>query len=472
MNLIDLNDKMVAVLGYGQEGKAVTKYLHGHGIRPVLFDSRPWEEWNETDQEDIKHRKLNFIFGDGYLHELRGFNVAFRSPGLWRRHPRLLEEEQRGLQITSQTEWFFEHCPAMIVGVTGTKGKGTTSALIAAMLKRGLVENSAAKKGRVYLTGNITQIDPFEFLDELRPEDRVVFELSSFQLQDLDRSPRLAVALMITSEHLDTHASLQEYREAKQQIVRHQRPADFAVINQDYPASLELADLTPAKIYFISRRIKVERGCYVNPEGCFMAVNLPGVADGPLPLTTADLKLIGPHNWENVAAALTASVVAGAAIEHAIVTAKDFPGLPHRLEFVGRHNGISFYNDSLSTTPESTLAAISSFNQPLVVILGGSKKKSDYSELASAIIAKKNIKALAVIGATAPEILENLRQAGNFLGELLTGATSMSGIFKQIKSAAAPGDVVLLSPACASFGMFKNYADRGNQFKQHVAQWN
>lgn len=484
MNLDDLKNKMVAVLNYGQEGRAVTKYLTAHGLKPVIFDSKPWQQWSQNDQDAIRQLGLNFVFGKDYLDELRGFDAAFRSPGLWRNHPRLLEEETRGLQITSQTKWFFEHCPAVIIGVTGTKGKGTTSALIADMLKQRIAGKKAGKisiaEKRVYLTGNIGQQDPFDFLDELALTDLVVFELSSFQLQDLDRSPNIAVVLMITSEHLDTHASLEEYAKAKQNIVRYQQPADSAVINLDYAGSAKFTALTPARKYFVSQRGQVEQGCHITPAGEFMAVKLPGssnrpLLNGPLSLRASELKLKGRHNWDNVAAALTAALIAGGKIESIIAAAKDFTGLSHRLELAGRYKGISFYDDSLSTIPESTIAAINAFSDPLatdplIIILGGSKKKSDYNELAKSIIANNKIKALILIGAAESEILQAIDNAGKFSGQILTGAKNMTEIFKQIIKIAQPGDVVLLSPACASYGMFRDYADRGNQFKRTVVQ--
>ena len=466
MDLADLKNKLVAVIGYGREGKAVARFLLDHGIVPTLFDRRPWDDWSLEEQAEITAPKLNFIFGPDYLKELRGFDVAFRSPGVWRLQPRLLEEEQGGMKITSQTKWFFEHRPGSIIGVTGTKGKGTTSALIHAMFNKG-----GNNSGNVYLTGNIGQQDPLTLLKDLRPDDLIVFELSSFQLQDLNQSPHMAVVLMITSEHLDVHRSRQEYTAAKQQIVKYQTAGDFAVINQDYPSSMECAALTPAQTFFVSRHGTVSRGCYVTADGRFMSVGIPGVTDGELGLTGQELKLRGRHNWENVAAASAAALLLGLDPEAVVAAAREFAGLPHRLEFAGKFGGVTFYDDSISTTPESTVAAIESFNEPLIVILGGSDKGSDYSELARFILKKNNIKVLIVLGDTAPVLTTAIKAAGAFKGQLFIGATSIGEIFHQINQAATAGDVVLLSPAAASFGLFKNYADRGNQFKRAVQLW-
>src|SRR5258708_3108392 len=230
MNIQDLQGKLVAVLGYGQEGEAVTNYLIKHGVTPVLFDQKPWDKWEKEKQEEIKKLKVNFVFGPDAFKELAGFDLAFRSPGIPLSNPDLFKYSNHpvprqagghsslkgdgGLQITSQTKWFFDHCPAKIIGVTGTKGKGTTSVLIYEILRqKSQMTNS---KYQTYLTGNIGKEQPLDFLDSLTKDDWMVYELSSFQLQDLDQIPHIGVALMLTTEHLDYHRSNQQYRSAKE----------------------------------------------------------------------------------------------------------------------------------------------------------------------------------------------------------------------------------------------------------------
>ncbi|HVY67745.1 MAG TPA: UDP-N-acetylmuramoyl-L-alanine--D-glutamate ligase [Patescibacteria group bacterium] len=460
MELASLQGKLVAVLGYGQEGRAVAAYLLSHGIRPVLFDQKPWEEWDIKERAAIKQLKLNFIFGPSAFRELAGFEVAFRSPGINPDHPDLQPVLKRGAKLTSQTEWFFEHCPGQIIGVTGTKGKGTTSSLICKILQQA--------GQRAYLTGNIGKIQPLELLDGLRSDDRIVYELSSFQLMGLQRSPHIAVVLMTTSEHLNYHASEAEYVRAKSAITRFQTAADFAVINADYPNSAAIGRQGGGQKYFFSRRKKVIAGCYA-ADGQLIYIE-PGQTElAVLPLK--DLKLRGEHNWENVAAAAAAAHLAGAAwpdISHASL---NFAGLEHRLEFAEKRGGISFYNDSFSTTPETAIAAITAFREPEIVILGGSSKHSDFAELGRTILARPNIRALVLIGTEAARLRQAVSAAGKFAGPILTGAKSMAEIFKQLRGIAQAGDVVLLSPACASFDMFQNYRDRGEQFKQQAALW-
>ena len=468
MEIDNLENKLVAVLGFGLEGQATTRYLLDHGEQPVLFDHRPWQEWPIDSQNYIKSLGLNFIFGEDCLKELAGFNLAFRSPGIPFLNPDLQKWIQKGLTVTSQTKWFFEQCPASIVGVTGTKGKGTTSALIYEILcAQSKILNL---KSAIYLTGNIGKTQPFEILEELSKNDVVIYELSSFQLQDLHKSPHIGVVLMVTSEHLDHHTDTNEYRQAKESIVKFQSANDFAIVNADFEASVKIGELGLGKKLFFSRKDKVGEGCYVEGEKIvfvgtgFSPLNESGRVSTAPTLDLQSLQLRGHHNLENVCAAALASLCLGASMESIETTIKTFRGLEHRLELVVEKEGIQFYNDSFSTTPETAIAAVQAFTEPLVVILGGSEKKSDFSTLAKTLVGA-HIRSIILIGPEAPRIKAELAQAGDFRGKIMEGATSMAVIFDQIKQVAMPGDVVLLSPACASFGMFKNYQDRGEQFK-------
>ena len=439
MNIQDLQGKLVAVLGYGQEGKAVTHFLLKNGIQPTLFDAKLWQNFSEQEQDEIKNLKINFIFGPDWLNELKGFDIAFRSPGV-----PLSKIKIDNLLITSQTKWFFEHCPGKIIGITGTKGKGTTSALIYEMLK---LEDKKA-----YLTGNIGKVQPLEILDGLTKDDFIVYELSSFQLQDLAQSPHIAVVLMVTSEHMDYHAHQAEYIEAKASITKFQKTQDFAIINADYQNSKKIGALGNGKKLFFSRQGKAD--CFVRGGAI--------VAGTGFQLSLSNLQLRGAHNLENICAAILAALSVGVSDESIKHAACEFKGLEHRLEFVAQKGGVKFYNDSFSTTPETAIAAIKAFSEPLVIILGGSAKNSDFTELGKAINQAKNLKKIILVGEEAPKIKTLVKSQE----KILEGAKNMAEIFEQIKTVAAKGDTVLLSPACASFGMFQNYKDRGSQFKK------
>ena len=427
-------DKKIAVIGEGIEGKSSAEFLKRHGARVEIRDKKQ---------------------GDDYLEDLNRFDFVIRSPGVHINKVRGSKFEVQSSKITSQTKLFFDLSPTKnIIGVTGTKGKGTTSSLIYEMLK--------ADGRDAYLGGNIG-VPPFDFLEKLNQDSWVVLEISSFQLQDLDKSPHVAVMLMVTSEHLDYHKDITEYIEAKRNILSHQKQGDFAIINRDYLVSNESDVKTEAKVYYISREREVEEGCFA--LGNQVILRIKG-NDIPL-VDTRELLLRGDHNHENVCAASLVAYLAGVKAGTITQVLKLFKGLEHRLELVNKINDVEYYNDSFSTTPETAIAAIKSFKNPEILILGGSSKNSDFTELGQVIGDAENIKAIIGIG----EEWERMKAQfpiSNFQFPIIEGATTMEQIVKAASKIAVPGDVVLLSPACASFGMFQNYKDRGNQFKQEV----
>ncbi len=430
--LHDFQDMKIAVIGEGIEGKSSAQFLKKHGA--------------EVEIRDQKN-------GEDYLEGLDHFDLIVRSPGVKINDLRFKIKDES--KITSQTKLFFDLTPTKnIIGVTGTKGKGTTSTLIYNMLK--------AADFDAYLGGNIG-VAPFEFLEKLTPQSWVVLEMSSFQLQDLTVSPHIAVMLMITSEHLDYHKDTQEYVEAKRNILNNQFPDDFAVINRDYPASNESDIKTDGKVYYFSREREVDEGCFA--LGNQIILRAKG-NDLPI-IDTRELLLKGDHNHENACAATMAAYLAGVRVGQITEVLKTFSGLEHRLELVATVNNIEYYNDSFSTTPETAIAAIKSFKNPEILILGGSSKNSDFSELGQVIGESEKIKAIIGIGEEWARIKEQIK---NVRPEtlILEGADSMEKIVLAVSKLALPGDVVLLSPACASFGMFKNYKDRGNKFKEEV----
>ncbi len=460
MEINDLQNKLVAVLGYGVEGEAIASYLVKHGIKPTLFDRKPWDLWSANKQKEIKSLGVNFIFGPETFLELKGFEVAFRSPGVKLADINSAVGDKSKLEVTSQTKWFFENCPAKIIGVTGTKGKGTTATLISEILK--LNFKSQISNIKIFLTGNIGKVQPFEILDNLKADDWVVYELSSFQLQDLKQSPHIGVVLMTTSEHLDYHASVDEYRKAKEAIVKYQTAEDFAIINDDFEPSKKIGKISKAKKLYFSRKNQVKEGCYVK-DGEIIISN----SDFRFPIS--ELQLRGAHNYENVCASVLVAKSAGCADESIKDILREFKGLEHRLEFVADKNGIKFYNDSFSTTPETAIAAINAFIEPEIIILGGSSKNSDFTELTDCIVKASNIKAFILIGTEADHLKRLLEK--NYTGQLIEGAKNLSEVFDQIKQIAQSGDVVLLSPSCASFDWFENYKVRGEEFKGLVQQF-
>lgn len=449
----EFEGKKIAILGFGIEGQSVADYLIDKTDNIVVLDEKNRSDFNLKVLKGYESRGIEFRWGK--IEDLNSFDIVFRSPGINPASKYILDAKHSGVTITSATKLFFDLCPAEIIGVTGTKGKGTTSTLIYEMLKESGED--------VYLGGNIGN-PPLEFLNKLDKDSKVVLELSSFQLIDLEKSPHIAVMLMTTVEHLDYHKDVYEYIEAKRNIFKYQSADDYAIVNQDYPASNESDIVTEAKVYKISRENKVfSEGCFVIKNDLVLKIN-----DTEKTIIKIDeVALPGKHNLENAAAASMAAVISGVDIPTIKHVLKTFKGLPHRIEFVATVRGVSYYDDSFSTTPETAIAAIESFSEPKILILGGSSKNSDFTELGEAISNSDSIKAIIGIGEEWSRINAEIKNQKSKI-EIIEGCKNMEEVVKAASEIAEVGDVVLLSPACASFDMFKNYKDRGEQFKIEV----
>ncbi len=442
-------DKRVCVLGFGAEGQATFEYLKQHEIAAAICDALPEEEF-ATKHPEYVNEKLHL--GGGYIQQSVKYDVVFKTPGISPLRAELVAATERGVVVTSQLQEFLELCPCPVIGVTGTKGKGTTSTIIHDCL--------LAAGQDVYFGGNIGN-PAISFLDDLNDISTVVLELSSFQLQVLTKSPQIAVLLNVTSEHLDYHEDTSEYRDAKINILRFQDPADTAIINADYEVPQEMASQGSAgKLYFSKE--KAVRGCYVDSSDDIV---LDYEGTHAVLANASEMRLRGRHNLENITAASLAASVAGVPTETISRVIKNFVGLEHRLELVREVQGVRYYNDSFSTVPETAIAALDSFPEPIVLIAGGSSKNSDYTELGKKI-SEANIRGLILIGATAKEIEQSLVPGLSF--PIVRNLENMTDIVMAARDAAKLGDIVLLSPACASKGLFLNYKDRGNQYKEAV----
>jgi len=478
MNTESLKGKKIAILGFSIEGLSVARFLDRHGLSFTILEKNEPNKLLPEAQEFLKTHDYRLITGASHLDRLSQFNLISRSQGIPLWNLKIAEAKRSGVEFTSVTKLFFDFCPGQIIGVTGTKGKGTTSTLIYEMLK--------ASGFDVYLGGNIGQ-SPLDFIDKLKPSSWAVLELSSFQLEDLDRSPHVAVVLMVTSEHLASqapdspnyHRTLSEYLEAKKNLVRFQRSDDSVVINQDFEESRQTVKATPAQRYFFSVKETVEGGVYLFDdwlEACLDKVCLRVCRRD-------EVFLRGEHNLQNILAAATTALILKADLDKVVDVIKTFKGLEHRLEFVREIDGVKFYNDSFSTTPETAIAAIRSFTEPKIIILGGSDKGSDYKELGQVIAQSENVKAVILIGVTADKIKDSIWRGFRGLEDpkgnpieasrlkIVENLGSMKEVVKKASELGQSGDIVLLSPACASFDMFKNYKDRGQQFKDCVNQF-
>lgn len=429
----------VAILGFARDGQAAFEHWSQKGDQVTVCDQNTSVSVPAGTPSQL---------GENWLQGLDDFDIIVRSAGI---PPHLITEANPNSpdilkKVTGNISEFFRVSPTKnIIGVTGTKGKGTTSTLIAKMLE--------ATGKTVHLGGNIG-IPALELLKHnIAADDWVVLEQSSFQLIDQRYSPPIAVCLMVVSEHLNWHADMEEYVTAKQQLFAHQSSDDVAIYYANNETSQKIAAVSPG------RKIP-----YMSQPGAIVEADQI-IIDGQTICKTSDIKLLGQHNWQNICAAVTAvwQVTQDTQAMSSVITS--FTGLEHRLELVRELNGVKYYDDSFGTTPETAIVAIQAFEQPKVVILGGSDKGSTYDELAK-VVKKSGVRQVIVIGDMATKITDSLEQQG--FTDVIDGGNTMTEMVEKAQQAAQPGDVVLLSTGCASFGLFKDYKDRGNQFIQAV----
>ena len=424
----------VAIAGYGVEGESNYRYWTELGHDVTIVDEA------EKPARPIP-KDATTILGPRKFRELQDFDLVVRTAGL---PPHFIVTEG---QVWSSTNEFFKQCPAPIIGVTGTKGKGTTSSLIASILR--------AAGHTVHLVGNIGQ-PPLDVLADITPDDIVVFELSSFQLWDLERSPHVAVVLMIEPDHLNVHADFKDYIRAKSNIRRYQTADDVCFYHPTNPNSAKIATSSVLGDH-IRYGVRESSGVYIE-DGMFCV-------DGETICATSELRLPGAHNLENACAAISTARVF-TLDNHAIAKGlRAFEGLPHRLKFVREVSGVKYYDDSIATTPGSAIAAIRSFDAPTTIILGGSQKGSIYDTIVQEC--KSHDVQVVAIGETGAGIADLCREMGV---EVVEPGGGMTQIVDACHRVAKPGSVVILSPASASFDMFKSYADRGDQFVAAVTQ--
>jgi UDP-N-acetylmuramoylalanine--D-glutamate ligase len=426
----------IAIIGYGLQGQSAYGYWRKPENHITICDKNEALDLPAGVQAQL---------GEDYLKHLDQFDLIVRSPSV---HPHDIitaNTPDITAKVSTVTNEFLRVSPTKnIIGITGTKGKGTTSTLVARMLQ-------AAGK-TVYIGGNIGT-PPLDLLKEdIQADDWVVLELANFQLIDLRYSPPLAACLMVAPEHLNWHSDMEEYIQAKAQLFAHQTPQDTAIYFADNEISHQIASTSPgAKIAYYA-----EPGAYVQDDAI--------VIDNQQICKVHDLKLLGKHNWQNACAAATIVWQVVRDIPAIKSTLTTFSGLEHRLELVRTIDDVDYYDDSFGTTPETAMVAVEAFDRPKVLILGGSDKGATYDELAKTV-AENNVRQVITIGETGPAIAEALRSAG--FENITPGGITMEDIVSVARNAAKSGDVVLLSTGCASFGLFDNYKDRGNKF--HVA---
>ncbi len=449
----NLKNKKIAIIGLGVSNIPLIDYLHDFQAKITVFDKRNEEKIDKGVLEKIENYKISKNFGENYLSNLKDFDIIFKSPSCRPDLPEIEAEVKRGAILTSEIEKVLELAPCKIIAVTGSDGKTTTTSLIYEIVKQ---------KYKAYLGGNIG-IPLFTKIKEMQPEDIVVLELSSFQLMTMKQSPDIAVVTNVTPNHLDIHKSYEEYIEAKKNIFLNQNEDNTLVLNYDNEITKSFAKTAKSKVIFFSSKEKIENGV-IYDDG-IIKISEDGLRRHLLKLK--DTHLRGTHNAENICAAVAATKGL-VQIEDQINAIKGFEGVPHRIEFVREINGSKWYNDSIASSPTRTIAGLNSFDEEIVLIAGGYDKHLDYEPIAKPILDK--VKTLILLGQTSGKILNAVKEKQGELGIKIDifKVDTLEEAVEKAKMEAKPNQVVLFSPASASFDMFKNFEERGNKFKELV----
>ena len=449
-----LENRKVAIIGLGVSNLPLLDYLHEKKAKVTIFDKRTIDEIPKETMDKITGYSFEFSLGQFYLEKLKGFELIFRSPSCLPTVPELVEAENNGAIITSEIELVLKMTPSKVIGVTGSDGKTTTTTLIYEILKH------AGYK--CFLGGNIgTPV--FTQIEEMRPEDVVVLELSSFQLMGMEISPDISVITNISPNHLNIHKDYEEYIDAKKNIFKYQNADGILVTNYDNEITKPFNEEANGKIIYFSSKTKLEDGFIVDDN--IIKESEAGIRKHILNVN--DIKLRGVHNFENICTALAATKTL-VDTDVACEAIKEFQGVEHRLELIKEIDGVKWYNDSVSSSPTRTIAGLNSYSEEIVLIAGGYDKYLDYTPIAKPI--EEKVKTLILLGQTSGKIYEvvktELEKQNKNLNIYI--CDSLEETVNKAKKYAKPGQFVLFSPASASFDMFKNFADRGEKFKNLV----
>jgi UDP-N-acetylmuramoylalanine--D-glutamate ligase len=458
----DWKDKRVVIIGAARQGLALARYLARNGAHVVLNDRRKSEEM-QPEMAELAKFDIEWVFGGHPLEVLDNRpEMVCVSGGIPLDNPIVAAAQERGIRLSNDTQIFMESVPCTTIGITGSAGKTTTTTLVGRIAQAG----SANKYTRVWIGGNIG--DPLiNYIDEIQPSDLAILEISSFQLDLMTASPNIAAILNITPNHLDRHHTMEAYTDAKMRILNYQSAADVAVLNRDDAGTWDLAGNIHGKLFsFGSSSLPAgQNGAYVENDKFFLrdgeqVIRLP-VED--------HIELRGEHNVMNVLAACTIAHAAGFTPEDMLAGVQGFRGVPHRLEFVRTWRGAQWYNDSIATTPERTIAAIKSFSGPLILMLGGRDKDLPWEELARLV--HQRVDHVVLFGEAAEKI--NAALGPRIPGSRpfsLTRVDKCQDALTAASRLAQPGFVVLFSPGGTSYDEFKDFEERGERFKQWVLE--
>lgn len=448
-----ISDKKIAICGIGiSNTPLVLKFLE-QGARVIACDRRTREQIGEL-ADRLEEAGAELKLGDGYLNNLE-VDMIFRTPGMSFNLPELIDARRKGIAVTSEMEVFFDLCPATIFAVTGSDGKTTTTTLISEMLK--------AEGKRVFVGGNIGK-PLLPEIEQITKDDFVVVELSSFQLISMRKSADVAVVTNVAPNHLDVHKDMDEYVEAKKNAILHQNAFSRTVLNFDNDITRSFAKDVRGQTLMFSMEKRMKNGAFLSSDG-MLHMSYRGM-DVPV-LSRSDIAILGDHNVANYLTAISA-VWGYVSVENIRKVAREFKGVEHRIEFVRELGGVRYYNDSIASSPTRTIAGLKAFNSPVILIAGGYDKHIPFEPMAEEVI--KKVRLLLLSGPTADKI-ENAIKSHKDYKEGKPEIIRVSDIAEAVQTAkdkAVSGDIVTLSPACASFDAFPNFVARGNFYKEAV----
>lgn len=451
----EIRDKRIAFIGTGVSHNDLIRLFLKKGYNVVICDKNNLEVKNKELFNEFKNAGCKFSFGEKYLDEIFNCDIVFRTPGMYYNDPVLTKARKRGIIITSEMEVFFDLCPCKIYAVTGSDGKSTTTTLVSEFFK--------ADGKTVHFGGNIGKPLLYE-IEKIKETDVAVVELSSFQLISMRKSPYAAAITNISPNHLNVHGTMEEYIGAKCNILAHQNAFSKTVLNMDNDETMKLCELVRGRLSLFSRRGIPECGSFLDNKGNLCYNDFGEVTKV---VNMSDIRIPGIHNVENFLTAI-ALTWGDVSIESIVKTAKEFGGVEHRIEFVRELDGVKYYNDSIATSPTRVMAGLNSFNQKIIVIAGGSDKGVPFDTLAKPV--NEKVKVLILMGQTAEKIEKAVTECDDFKtsGLKVIRVKDMEEAVRTARDCAKNGDIVSLSPACASFDMYPMFEARGKHFKSIV----
>lgn len=443
-----ISGKRVAICGIGTNNTPVILQFLKAGAMVIACDRRSEEELGDTAAE-LRAAGAQLCLGEKYLQSLE-VDLILRTPGMKPYLPEFNAARERGITVTSEMELFFELCEAPIYAVTGSDGKTTTTTIVA-----GLLDAAGIK---TFVGGNIGRA-LLPYVHDIQPQDAAVVELSSFQLTQMTQSPHVAVVTNVAPNHLDWHTDMQEYIDAKRNLVAYQSASDRAVLNLDNDTSASFRAVCNAPVSYFSRQRKTEQGCWLNEDG-YIIMSCDGIDTEVMHVS--DIRIPGVHNIENYMAAICA-VWGKVKPEDIRLFARAFGGVPHRCELVRERKGVRWYNDSIGSSPSRTIAGLKAFSQKVVLIAGGYDKHIPYDPIGP--VAADTVRCAILMGATADAIEAAIRAHSDLP---IYRVRDMAEAVSVADCVTLDGDIVFMSPASASFDMYKNFEVRGNHFRDLV----